>query len=184
VSRLSPNQWARVISAESRALHIPITAREEAEGIGVVEAESGGDPKSNPAGNEHKGAWAESRAFGTLKQRLDPFASTAAALKQWAADKKSWWQAWGQYETGETEGAGPTRWKQYIGVASAALGAKNTIAIQPGAFASPATATVSPRSGTTGASSDLMHFALVAILVLGGIALVGFGAMRLIKGPA
>lgn len=181
MARLSPQRWAQIIVAEARAQHIQITPRQVAEGIGVIQAESGGDPASNVPGNEHKGAWAESTAFGTLKQRLDPFASTAAALKSWAGSGKSWWPAWGRWEQEQSGTAGESNFPKYLGVATAALGGKGIAAPGTGA-ASSAPSTAAPSSG--GSSSDLMHIALVAILVLGGIALVGFGAVKVVKGPA
>src|ERR1700744_3710884 len=105
---LGRRAWAEIIVEEAHALGYKITARQLAEGLGVREAE--GDAQEGA----HIGPWAESDALGTTKQRLDYRESTRAALENWHSNGNDWWQAWGQWEEGETEGAGATRYKKHL----------------------------------------------------------------------
>jgi hypothetical protein len=174
---LSYDEWAAIIVAEAHKLGIKMTPKQVAEGLGVIEAESGGDASSNPPGNEHIGGLAESPAFGSEAERLNPVSAVAAALKEWNKAGKTWWPAWGRWETGETEGAGPTRYAKHLHTATAALAGA-------GGFtgATAANATGAQRVQIAGASADApgaaMRFLLTAALVLGGLSVAGLGVTR------
>lgn len=175
---LSRGQWAQLIAEEAKAMHLHMTPRQLAEGLGVREAE--GDTEEG----EHIGPWEESSAFGSTKQRLDYRASTRAALQNWAANGKSWWTAWGNFEKGETEGPGPTRYKRHLGVATAALrgtsSAPSAAETHPGVVRAQASPPPAESSSSSSIGGDLMHLGLVAALVLGGAAMIGLGATRML----
>jgi hypothetical protein len=118
---LQPKEVAALIVGIARLKNISINAKQVAEGLGVVESESNFDASSKPAGNSHIGLWAESPDFGSESERLNPVNATTAAIQKWNDDGKSWWPAWGQWEKGEAEGAGPERYKKYLKLAEEAL---------------------------------------------------------------
>lgn len=180
---LSPQEWAEVIAAEGRELHLHMTPREVAEGVGVVEAESSGNADNQVQGPQgHIGGFAENPSYGSVKQRLNPWSSARAALESWAGSKRSWWPAWGQWEKGEEGGPGPTRYKTYLGVAQAALGQPVTA---PGAAKSGGGLAVqAPSSGSGSTGSSLLHFFLVALLVIGGFVFLAMGATKIVGGKA
>lgn len=161
---LSRRGWAELIAEEAHALGLTITPRQLAEGLGVREAEG------NARSGAHEGPWAESEAFGSSAERLDYRSSTRAALKNWAENGKSWWPAWGKWETGETEGAGPTRYARHLALATAVLAKPKR------------RQTMSTAGGSIG--EDAMHFALVALLVIGGVVLIGMGTTRVFRSGA
>jgi hypothetical protein len=152
----------------------PHNSRVIAEGIGVIHAESGGNPSEASQGpGGHIGLWAEEPSFGSVADRLDPLRSTQAAFRQWKKDG-SFEPAWGQYESGETEGTGPSRFRQYLSVAEAAIaGGGRAIA---GGRITPPRAT--GQAAAPGGLSGPMRFLVTAVLVLGGIGLLGLGLMR------
>jgi hypothetical protein len=178
---LSRKQWAYLIAEEAHSLGYKLTARQLAEGLGVREAE--GDTSEGA----HIGPWEEEVGFGTRKQRLDYRTSTRLALQRWKSDGQTWWPAWGKWETGESEGAGPTRYKRHLALARQALRHVGSVppmgpgprASSPAAQAAAAETPVATVSGG-GLSSDLMHFGLVGVLVLGGTGFIGFGATRML----
>lgn len=178
---LSRKGWAELIAEEAKALGLHMTPRQLAEGLGVREAEG------FTASGAHIGPWEESSAFagGSTAGRLNYRTSTRAALENWHGNGNSWWTAWGNYEKGETEGAGPTRYKRHLGVATAALrgvGSGPTPAeSHPGNPARPAQ---TPSTSTEGGGifGEAKHFALVAVLVLGGAAMIGMGTKRVFGG--
>jgi len=173
--RLAPGEWAQLFAEEAASLGYKITPRELAEGIGVVFAESGGNASSRPAGNEHIGGLAESTAFGSEAERLNARRAVRAALVKWKEDGKSWWPAWGVWEKGETEGPGPDRYKRYLRIAEEALSGHG--------FAPPQRSpgpSENSSSSPGGLAGDLMHFGLVAALVLGGVGLIGLGGARML----
>jgi len=175
---LSPQEWAAIIVAQASRLGYKMTPRQVAEGVGVVFAESSGNASSNPAGNEHIGAWAEEPGMGSEAQRLDAVAATKAALERWKADGESWWPAWGRWEKEQSGTSGTTRYKDYIGVAERALAGGGTgLHRQREREAGRG----QPASGSLpgGITGDLMHAGLVAMLVLGGAAMIGMGTTRL-----
>lgn len=176
---LSPAEWAQIIAEEARALHIKMTPKEIAEGVGIISYESSFNADNlvqGPSG--HIGAWSESPDFGGTKERLDPRASTRAAIKNWASSGKSWWPAWGRWQAEQRPDgqAGSSQWKKYLGFAEHALGAG----------ASGGTASPSPRpresssSGSSGFGGDLLHIGLVGALVLGGVGMIGLGTTRML----
>jgi len=176
---LSPEEWAQIIAEEAHALGVKMTPRQVAEGVGVVMSESGGNASNlvqGPSG--HIGGWSEEPGFGSTKERLDPRASTRAAIKNWKSNGKNWWQAWGQYEEGETEGAGPTRWPKYLAAAEAALKGAIVGPRSSGRQVPSETVSTSSSGGSGGLSGDLMHVGLVAALVIGGAGMVGLGVTR------
>jgi len=172
---LSRRGWAELIAEEAHELGLRITPRQLAEGLGVREAEGFTDE------GEHIGPWEEEESgFGSRAERLDYRTSTRLALERWSADGKSWWPAWGRWEKPETEGAGPTRYKRHLALATAVLG-KHALRVKaPAAAARPSTGvkTASPGGGGS-IQEDFMHFGLVAILVLGGVVMIGLGTTRL-----
>lgn len=174
---LSSQQWADIIVQEARGMKIKMTPRQVAEGVGVVFAESGGDPSNFGQGaSGHIGAWAEEPSFGTTQQRLDPHASTRAALRDWLSNGKSWWPAWGKWEQEQSGRSGTTRYRDYLPVAEKALGAKATPAeSHPGLPPEEA-----GESSSGGFGEQLMHIGLVGALVLGGAAMIGLGTTRLL----
>jgi hypothetical protein len=173
-AQLSHQEWAELIAEEARALQLHMTPRQLAEGLGVLEAESNFNEWATSGA--HIGPWEESSAFGSSSQRLNPRASTRAALRSWAASGKNWWPAWGNWETGETEGAGPTRYHKFLAIAEAALSGK------PSSPAAPGSLQMVPSAPSASLGSDLLHTGLVGVLVLGGLGLMGFGASRVIGG--
>lgn len=182
---LTPKEWAAVIVAEAARLGIKMTPRQVAEGLGVLSAEDGFNTSEESQGPRgHIGGWAESPTFGTVAQRLNPVAATTAALENWKSSGKSWWPAWGDWEKGETEGAGPERFKQYLPIAEAALKGNATVLAAGGGRGSAGAGGGSTGSETGSESSDLggelLKIALVAVLVLGGVALIGLGGTRFI----
>lgn len=179
---LSRKQWAYLIAEEAHSLGYKLTARQLAEALGVREAEG------DTAEGAHIGPWEEEVGFGTRKQRLDYRTSTRLALERWKSDGESWWPAWGKWETGESEGAGPTRYKRHLALARQALKHAGPApatgpaprASSPGAQAA-AAAPAASSSSSGGLGGDLMHFGLVGVLVLGGTGFIGFGATRLLN---
>lgn len=180
---LSYDEWATVIVTEAAKLGYKMTPRQVAEGLGVISAESAGDASEEGQGpTGHIGGLAESPAFGTVRQRLNPESAVRAALENWHANNKNWWPAWGDWETGESEGAGPTRWKTYISTAERALSGESSPLDHerrppPKASSRP---TEEGDEGQSAPAGDLMHVGLVAVLVLGGAGLVAFGGTRLL----
>jgi hypothetical protein len=177
---LSPAEWTQIFAEESRALGIQMKPKEIAEGIGILEYESSGDASNfvqGPGG--HIGGLSESPTFGSTKERLDPHGAVRAAIKQWAADRKSWWPAWGRWQAEQRPDgqAGSTQWKKYIAFAEHALGAG---AAGPRASSPEAhrNATEPPSSSSFG--GELMHLGLVGVLVIGGVAMVGMGTTRML----
>lgn len=118
---IAPGAVASWIVEAAESLKVKITARQVAEGLGVVSAESGFNGNSKPTGNEHIGLWALGSSYGSESQRLNPEIATYLAVKGWLSDGKNWWKAWGNYETGETEGPGPNRYPKYMQTAQRAL---------------------------------------------------------------
>lgn len=176
---LSRRGWAELIAEEAHALGYKMTPRELAEGLGVREAEG------NARSGAHEGPWAESQAFGSSQERLNYRSSTRAALKNWAENGKSWWTAWGDYETPEAEGAGPTRYKRHLALATAVLAKHHLTVRAPAATRkregkSPSMNRPS-EPGETSIQEDAMHFALVALLVIGGVVMIGLGTTRLFR---
>lgn len=179
---LSRRGWAEIIAEEAHALGLSITPRQLAEGLGVREAEG------NAQEGEHIGPWALSSAFahGSTSGRLSYRESTRAALQNWSENGKSWWPAWGKWETGETEGAGPTRYKRHLALATAVL-ARHAVTSSPPAAArrrtrstsTAATGAAPGGSSSGGIAGDFMHFGLVAVLVAGGVGMMGLGTTRL-----
>lgn len=119
--KLSPEEWGELMLAAG----FPKKVKVIAEGLGVLEAESGFDP-TNSGDGIHIGAWAEEESFGSRADRLDPVKSTQSAYKRWKADGESFWPAWGNWERGETEGAGPDRAAKFMKAAQAAIGRDNS----------------------------------------------------------
>lgn len=153
----------------------PLNPRVLAEGVGIVRAESGGNPKSEVPGNEHIGMWAESSAFGTRAQRLDPMASTVAARKEWEKDGKSFYPAWGRWEAEQSGRDGATTWKEHLAAAKQVLMGGPV----KGGGEGRGSAFKAKRSPAEGDSpSGFMVFLISAALILGGVALVGLGMMR------
>jgi hypothetical protein len=183
---LSPAEWAQIIVQEAHAMHIAITPRQVAEGVATTQIESGGDASNEVQGpSGHIGAWAEgTEGFpSSAAKRLDPRASTRAALANWSSNGKSWWQAWGQWEKEQSGrwGGETSEYKPYLGIAEAALkatGGKQTPAeAHPG---SPAPAPASTSGGGSSIGGDFLRFGLVAVLVIGGTALIGLGTTRVL----
>ena len=171
----TPSEWARLIVQESRSLGVKMTPREIAEGVGVVQAESSGNAANLAQGpGGHIGAWSEEPSYGSTAQRLSPAASTRSAIEHWVSSGRSWQPDWGQYETGEEGGTGPSRYKTYLGVAEAAL--KGT----PAASGSSSAGSSSPDSESSPEifGDSLTSFGLVGVLVLGGFGLMIFGGTR------
>jgi hypothetical protein len=187
---LSPAEWAQIIAEEARALGVKMTPKEIAEGVGILEYESSGNADNlvqGPSG--HIGGWSEEPSYGSTKERLDPRASTRAAIKNWASNKKSWWPAWGRWQAEQRPDgqAGSTQWKKYLAFAEHALGG----GAAPGPRASSPQAhknASEPSPSSSSFGGDLMHLGLVGVLVIGGVAMVGMGATRILstahKGPA
>lgn len=178
---LSRKGWAELIAEEAHQLGYKLTPKQLAEALGVREAEGYTDEGA------HIGPWEEEESFGPPKARLDYRTSTRAALERWHADGKSWWPGWGDWEKGEEEGAGPTRYARHLALATAVLG-QHAVKTSPAAAArrkrrSPSTAaaaapTSSGGDGGGGIAGDFMHFGLVALLVAGGVGLMGLGTTR------
>lgn len=146
-----------------------------AEGLGVIHAESGGDPSEDSQGaGGHIGLWAEEPSFGTPAERLDPLKSTIAARKQY---EKTGWGAWAPYETPEAEGPGPSRAPRYLAVAEQAIAAAKGKIASPKSWP-PKTESQTSESPNPSGASGPMKFLLTAALVLGGFGLVVLGAMR------
>lgn len=110
----------------------PPKPRVIAEGIATVHAESGGDPKSKVPGNEHMGLWAESSAFGSEAERLDPYHSTVAARKQWQQSGGSFYDAWGRWEAEQAGTNGATRYKTYLPAANKGIHVIHKAAVADG----------------------------------------------------
>jgi hypothetical protein len=190
---LSPAQWAVVSEREARRLHrehklrrLP-TAKEIAEGVGVVQAESGGNAaETGGAGGAsgHIGGWQEEASYGSKRERLSAGPSTRSALLHWQSSGFSWWQDWGQYETGAAGGAGPTHWRSYLSQALRAIGGRGPgggAAVGAARAGTPAAPTPGEASGETALpTSSLMHDGLILILVLGGALLIYWGLMRML----
>ena len=154
------------------AAGFPRNQRVIAEGIATVHAESGGDPQSKVPGNEHMGLWAESSAFGSEADRLDPLKSTIAARKEWEKDG-SFYPAWGRWEAEQSGRNAALDFRKYLSAAASAL--RGGVRWVTGEANAPK-GHEAPR--VSGGSSGAMKFLLTAALVLGGIALVGLGMMR------
>jgi hypothetical protein len=118
------------IAAMMLAAGFPPSPQVIAEGIGVVHAESGGNAENGKGGtNEHIGLWSLSAAYGSEKERLDPYRATVLAYsggKSGGGYKQTKWAAWAPYEGGETEGTGPSRAPQYLKTAKSVTGKFNT----------------------------------------------------------
>jgi hypothetical protein len=155
----------------------PAQPRVIAEGLGVIHAESGGNPSEDSQGaSGHIGLWAEEPSYGTAAERLDPLKSTIAARKSY---EEKGWGAWAPYETREAEGTGPSRAPKYMAVAEQAINAAKGKIGNPKGW--PPTQTSSaPATSSSGGTSGPMKFLMTAALVLGGFALVALGAMRAI----
>jgi hypothetical protein len=154
----------------------PADPRVLAEGIGVVRAESSGNPRSEVPGNEHIGMWAESTAFGTRAERLDPLASSKAAYKQWLADGRSFWSAWGRWEAEQAGRDGSTTWRDHLDAAHKTLAG---LGVAPQSGTTPRSAfRQPPTEGKTGGPSGFLVFLLNGVLILGGVGLMAFGGMR------
>src|SRR3954454_25400886 len=169
---LSPQEWAQILVEESRAMGIKMTPKQIAEGVGVIQAESSGNASNlvqGPAG--HIGAWSEEPSYGSEKERLDPRASTRAAIKNWAENGKSWWPAWGRWEAEQSGQSGTTQWKKYVGLVERALGAPTSG--RPPLPSNQAPGESSPQPSSGGLGGDLMHVGLVGVLVLGGAGMIG-----------
>jgi hypothetical protein len=182
---LSPAEWAQIIAEEAKALHVKMTPKEIAEGVGIISYESSFNADNlvqGPSG--HIGAWSEEPSYGSEKDRLDPRASTRAAIRNWASNGKSWWPAWGRWQAEQRPDgqAGSTQWKKYIGLAEHALGLAGAgAAPRASSPAAAAAATAQSSSSSTGGfAEDLMHFGLVAVLVAGGAVMVGLGGARVL----
>lgn len=176
---LSEAQWAQIIITEAHKLGYKITPRQVAEGLGVRAAEG------FSATGGHIGPWQEEAGFGSTAERLNAHASTRLALQRWKSDGESWWPAWGNWERAEAAGPGPDRWRQYIGAATRAAQAgpgQTPAAAHPGLQGQPAPSEPGEagEQGSAGLSGDLMHFGLVGVLVLGGGAMIGLGATRML----
>jgi hypothetical protein len=180
---LSYEEWAAIMVEESGKLGIKMTPRQIAEGLGVIESESHGNTSESSQGpGGHIGAYQESPAFGSTAERLDPHKATNSAIKEWAAEGKNWWPDWGTWETGQSEGPGPTRFRKFLPTAEKAL--KGIGGFTSGGTLPPAAAgsgaAPARDTGAGGLAGDLMHAGLVGVLVLGGFALVGLGAQRML----
>lgn len=124
---LTPEEWAAIMLAAG----FPTVPKVIAEGLGVIEAESGF--RTDPGGDgAHFGAWQEDSSFGSEADRLDPLKATKGAKKRWEADGKSFQPAWThwQMEQSHIDGAANGR-KKYLKLATSVVGKwKNTV---PGA---------------------------------------------------
>jgi hypothetical protein len=174
---LSRRQWAELIAGEAHELGYSMTPRQLAEALGVREAEG------FTAEGEYIGPWEEEASFGSTKERLDYKTSTRAALKRWAKDGKSWWPGWGDWEKGEAEGEGPTRYKRHLALATTVLArgsaGRARVASRSSTVSSPGSgATEAGSTAPSGIKGDVLHFGLVAALVTGGVALMGLGTTR------
>lgn len=177
---LTPSEWAQIFAEESRSLGVRMTPKEIAEGIGILEYESSGNASNFVQGaGGHIGALAESPTFGSTKERLDPRGAVRAGIKEWKADGKSWWPAWGRWqEEQRPDGqAGSSQWKKYVGLVEHALGGVGKAPAAPGVAQQPAAA-IAGGSSSGGLADDLMHVGLVAALVIGGAGMVGVGVTR------
>jgi len=170
-----------VIVAEANKLGYKLTPRDVAEGVATVQIESSGNTSNFVQGaGGHIGGLSESPAFGSVAERLNPGAAVRAGLENWHSEG-GWWNAWGQWEKEQAGrwGGEPSEYKQYLGIAEAALGHPASIGARqvsrrPGGEASPAT------SGASSLGGDLMHAGLVGVLVLGGAGLLAFGGSRFV----
>lgn len=174
---LSRRQWAELIATEAHELGYSMTPRQLAEALGVREAEG------FTSEGEHIGPWEEESSFGSTADRLNYKTSTRAALQRWAKDGKSWWPGWGDWEKGETEGAGPSRYKRHLALATAVLakgsasrarGGRSPRDMSRGSGSTEA----APPSSSDSIKGDVLHFGLVAALVGGGVVLMGMGTTR------
>jgi hypothetical protein len=174
---LSRKQWAELIAEEAHQLGYKLTPRQLAEALGVREAEGFSEE------GEHIGPWEEEKSFGSTAARLNYKTSTRAALERWAGDGKSWWPGWGDWEKPETEGPGPSRYKRHLALATAVL-AKRGVSSARAPKIKASTAKHPPENAPPSPGSfgeDLMHFGLVALLVLGGVVMIGMGTTRLLR---
>jgi hypothetical protein len=165
------------LAAIMLAAGFPADPKVIAEGLGVIHAESGGDPSSKVPGNEHMGLWAESSAFGTEAQRLNAFQSTVAAFKEWKKDG-GFWQAWGQWETAEAAGSGPSRAPEYMATARKAISGAPAGSRRGGQGRQKPSQLQRDAASSAGGGSGAMKFLLTAALVLGGAGLMALGTMR------
>lgn len=113
---ITPKEWAALLLVAG----FPPTPKVIAEGLGILNAESSLGTNMATSG-AHIGPWAESSAFGSAASRLDPLKSTEAALKQWEADGKSFYPAWGRWEKEQSGRDGATDWPKYKQIAEEAV---------------------------------------------------------------
>jgi len=90
---LKPEQVAAIMLVAG----FPANDRVIAEGLAVVEGESGFNPTVTSDGL-HIGLWQEDSSFGSKKSREDPVQSTKAAHDRWTADGNSFTSAWGKWD--------------------------------------------------------------------------------------
>lgn len=126
-SNLSPKQWAALIAQAAQQVGLTVTPGLVANAMGTIEAEGGFVPGVNWTSNgAHLGPWAESSAFGSVEDRLDPYRSTVAAMKYIASNggnTASGFGAWWPFEEsqGELEG-GQKRAAKYVKLAEEVVG--------------------------------------------------------------
>lgn len=117
---LTPEEWAKAMLLGG----FPSKPGVIAAGLGTIKSESSFDSSQQGQGpGGHIGGWAESPAFGSVADRLDPVRSSAAAFKEWKTDG-GFWQAWGQWEaeqSGLSGGGAGTYGPEYMKTAEAVI---------------------------------------------------------------
>lgn len=104
---LKPREWAYLMYFAG----FPKDIQTVAEGLGVLEAESGFN--SDPGGDgAHFGAWQEDSSFGSVEDRLDPWKSTLAAAKAFKVTG-SFRDKWGQWEEQQGGVDGSAQWRKW-----------------------------------------------------------------------
>lgn len=102
----------------------PAEASVIAEGLGTIKSESDYAVNNGQGPSGHIGPWAESPTFGSAKTREDPLGSTRAAYKVGWRPTHSFWDAWGQWEAGQSGlhgGGAGTYGPEYMGIARRAV---------------------------------------------------------------
>lgn len=92
-SALKPEQ----VAAYMLLAGFPQNDRVIAEGLAVVEGESGFNPTITSDGL-HIGLWQEDSSFGSRATRENGLESTKAAYRRWVADGNSFTPAWGKWD--------------------------------------------------------------------------------------
>lgn len=119
---LSPKQFAVLIRKAAETVGLNPTPTLIAQGLGTIEAEGGFDGSLWTSNSSQLGPWAEEASFGSEADRLDPWKSTLAAMKN-VKENGGYQQAWWQWEEqqGEVE-TGKVRAAKYMTIAHEAMG--------------------------------------------------------------